>query len=128
MRLTHAVARTASSKQPAAYLLKRRRPALFYHPNAYYVGVSDIAAAWLVCIAVGILGFVSSVAIVKRYETAQPAYHSAPVPATEHLVLCAVPGVYILNDRLVTGNHSAGAGARRGFCRPGSGISASRVA
>jgi hypothetical protein len=98
MRLTHAAARTAFSKQPAAYLLKRRRPALFYHPNAYYVGVSDIAAAWLVCIAVGILGVVSSVAIVKRYETAQPAYHSVPASAKEHLTLCAVPGVYILND------------------------------
>jgi hypothetical protein len=71
---------------------------LYYHPNAYYVGVSDIAAAWLVCIAVGILGVVSSVAIVKRYETAQPAYHSAPASATEHLVLCAVPRVYIPND------------------------------
>ena len=71
---------------------------MFYHPNTYYVGVSDVAAAWLVCSAVGVLGVVSSVAIVKPYETAQPGYHSAPASVSHHMILCALPGVHVLSD------------------------------
>ena len=68
---------------------------MFYHPNAYYVGASDVAAAWLLCIGVGVISVVSTMAIRKHDETARSEYQSAPSAAVDYIRLCAVPGLYV---------------------------------
>jgi hypothetical protein len=64
---------------------------VFYHPHVYAVGVRDVIAAWLVCLAVAATGFAyAAVYAAPQYPAAAARILPHTPAATSRSAICTV--------------------------------------
>lgn len=69
---------------------------MFYHPTAYRVGLRDVVAAWLVCVAIAATGLAMSDGATGRTAPAIAAPAAADPPPASDAPICSVGGSNIL--------------------------------